>query len=132
MKSLVILSLLLFTGCGLKTGLVVYDDSAPLPELTALSYQQEADYLTFQLDILGGGGVVFYQIDRGKVDPDCQCISDWLRFYESSPSQQRIGLKRQIKMRSNALYAYRLRAVDSLGRQSAWSKVVRENQFKEE
>ncbi|MDQ6989429.1 MAG: hypothetical protein Q9M19_06060 [Mariprofundaceae bacterium] len=117
--------LLLVSGCGLKTGLVVYDDSAPLPSISQLSYQQDDAKITFSLDIKGGSGAVLYQIDRAEIEADCKCVGDWLRYYESSSSEQRLVLQRHIKLRTKQNYAFRLRVVDSLGRKSAWSKVIK-------
>ena len=120
--------LLALAGCGLKTNLVVYDDSAPMPQMVNLSHQMHGDMLDLQLDIVGGSGTVFYQIDRAEVEPDCQCIGHWLRYYESSASTQRKGLVRHIKLRkSNVTYAFRLRVKDNLGRVSGWSQTLKVN-----
>ena len=118
--------LLILAGCGLKTGLVVYDDSAPMPQIANLSYQVHGDKLDLQLDIAGGSGTVFYQIDRTELEPNCQCIGNWLRYYESSANTQRQGLVRHIKLRkSNVVYAFRLRVKDNLGRVSGWSQILK-------
>lgn len=103
---------------------MVYDDSALLPKISRVSHQILADRLLINLDVEGGNSEVLYQIDRSEIDPSCQCFTQWLRYYESSPSQQRLGLKRNIKLRTDMAYAYRLRVVDNLGRKSAWSKVI--------
>ncbi len=126
MRFVLPLCLLLLTHCGLKTDLVVYDDSAPKPQLSHLSYQVSGQVLQLALGIAGGSGAVLYQVDRAMVDPECQCIGNWLRYYESSPSQQRSGLKRNVRLRyPDKIYAFRVRAVDSLGRKSAWSQVIK-------
>ncbi len=126
MRSFLLLFMLLLANCGLKTNLIVYDDSAPEPELVKVSSLVDGDMLSLNLDMQGGVGAVLYQIDRAEVVPDCQCINKWLRFYESSASTQRSGLKRHIKLRQSEItYAFRVRAVDSLGRKSAWSKVFK-------
>ena len=117
--------LLFFSGCGLKTSLVVYDDSAPLPEISRLAHEISDGKLSLVIDIQGGGGAVAYQVDRAVIEPDCQCIGHWLRYYESSPSQQREGLERHIKTRADSSYAFRVRAEDSLNRRSGWSKVIK-------
>ena len=125
--------LFVLVGCGLKTNLVVYDDSAPMPQIANLSYQVHGDMLDLALDIAGGSGAVFYQIDRTEVEPDCQCIGHWLRYYESSASTQRQGLVRHIKLRkSNVVYAFRLRVKDSLGRVSGWSQILKASAEKKE
>ncbi|MDQ7004547.1 MAG: hypothetical protein Q9N67_06390 [Ghiorsea sp.] len=114
----------LLAGCGLKTGLIVYDDLSPEPQLASISHQVIGNAVQIQLSIIGGSDTVVYQIDRAKVDPDCKCVNDWLRYYESSPSTQRHDLKRNIKLQHvDETYAFRVRVMDSLGRKSDWSKV---------
>jgi len=126
MRLLLPLCFLLFTSCGLKTDLVVYDDSAAEPQLASVSYQVVGQVLQLQLNIVGGSGMVLYQIDRTEVEPGCQCIGNWLRYYESSLSTQRMDLKRNIKLRHpEKTYAFRVRVKDELGRKSAWSKVFK-------
>ena len=123
---LLLIALLLFGACGKKTALIVYDDSAPEPVLESVASSVSANVLSLSLDMSGGGGAVSYQIDRAEVDPSCQCINNWLRFYESSASSQRSGLKRRVKLSyPDKIYAFRVRVVDSLGRKSAWSKVIK-------
>lgn len=117
--------MLLLSACGLKTGLVVHDDTVPLPELVSLSHQETGEKLLLTLDIKGGNGEVFYQIDRAVIDPGCKYIADWLRYYESSPSQQRSGLQRTIKLRPDIAHAFRVRAADVMGHKSDWSPVIR-------
>ncbi|MCF6208369.1 MAG: hypothetical protein L3J61_03125 [Ghiorsea sp.] len=130
--NLLLAVLLVLAGCGLKTNLVVYDDSAPMPQIANLSYQVHGDMLDLVLDITGGSGTVLYQIDRTEVEPDCQCIGHWLRYYESSPSTQRQGLVRHIKLRKPVVYAFRLRVKDSLGRVSGWSQILKASAEKKE
>ena len=123
---LLLLALLLFGACGKKTALIVYDDSTPAPKLANVSSVVEGDVLSLTLNISNGGGAVLYQIDRAEVDPTCRCIDHWFRFYESSGNAQRSGLQRNIKLRQpSTTYAFRVRAVDSLGRKSDWSKVFK-------
>jgi len=126
MRSFSLLVIFLLASCGLKTGLVVYDDSAPEPQLASISHQVVGKTVHIQLNITGGSNAVVYQIDRAKVDPDCKCINDWLRYYESSPSTQRNDLTRNIKLRNpDETYAFRVRVMDNLGRKSDWSKVFK-------
>jgi len=103
----------------------VYDDSAPLPTIAKLSHQQNEHSMTFHLSIEGGSSAVVYQIDRAEINADCKCIGNWLRYYESSPSMQRLDLTRHTRLRSDKLYAFRLRVQDSLGRTSAWSNTIK-------
>ncbi|MDX8384357.1 MAG: hypothetical protein R8M45_09765 [Ghiorsea sp.] len=116
--------ILLVTGCGLKTDVVAYDD-APMPSISQLAHQQRDMEISFELDIQGGSGAVVYQIDRAVIEADCKCIGGWLRYYESSPSNKRLGLQRHIKLRPQKHYAFRLRAMDSLGRKSVWGNIIR-------
>ncbi len=113
------------SACGLKTDLVVYDD-VPMPTITHVSHQVRGDVLQLRVDIQGGSGAVSYQIDRAQVQPDCQCVSGWFRYYASSPSNRRQGLAHNIRLRhKDKVYAFRVRAKDSLGRVSAWSKILK-------
>lgn len=126
MRFLLPLCFLLFTSCGLKTDLIIYDDSAAEPQLANVSHHVEGKVLQLQLNIVGGSGMVFYQIDRTEVEPGCQCIGHWLRYYESSLSPQRMGLKHNVKLRNpDKTYAFRIRVKDELGRKSAWSNVFK-------
>ena len=121
-----VLSAFFLGACGKKTGLIVYDDSAPEPELTQVSFQTSATTFDLFLSIQGGSGAVLYEVDRAEVDPSCNCIADWLRYYESSASAQRTGLEHHFKLRwQGVVYAFRVRAVDSIGRKTAWSKVMK-------
>jgi hypothetical protein len=122
----VLMSLALMqTACGLKTGLVVYDDSAPLPELVSVSHTLSEHQLSLNIDMQGGSGAVAYQIDRAVIENNCKCIGNWLRYYESSASVKRKGLIRNIKRYAHTSYAFRLRAIDQLGRKSAWSDTIK-------
>ncbi len=117
--------MLLLTGCGLKTGLVVYDDSAPMPELSHLNYQLTKENITLSLTIQGGSGAVLYQIDRAVIEQDCKCVGNWLRYYESSPTTTGQLLQRSMKLHPELFYAFRVRVMDSLGRKSGWSRTIR-------
>jgi len=130
LQSMLVSGLLLLASCGLKTELVVYDDSASLPIISNISFQQQHDKISFKLDVQGGSGAVSYHIDRAIIASDCKCIGHWLRYYESSASNKRLALQRHIKLRPKTMYAFRLRAVDSLGRKSAWSKVIKTTEYK--
>ncbi|OIQ01092.1 MAG: hypothetical protein AUK35_00580 [Zetaproteobacteria bacterium CG2_30_46_52] len=116
---------LLLASCGLKTNLIVFDHSVPLPELSALTFVYEKDMLALDISISGGGGAVAYQIDRAEIDPNCACLGNWLRYYESSPNAQREHLQRKLKLRADKDFAFRVRVSDALGRLSPWSKVIR-------
>jgi len=123
---LLVIALLLLGACGKKTSLIVYDDSAPEPELGQVSAQTSNQKFHLNLTIQGGSGAVLYQVDRAEVDPSCQCIAGWLRYYESSPSMQRNHLQHHFKLqKTDVTYAFRVRAVDNLGRKTAWSKVMK-------
>jgi len=123
---------LVLLGCGKKTSLIVYDDTLPAPEISNLSSQISEKILSLQLDIVGGSGEVNYQIDRAEIDASCQCIHQWFRYYASSPSLERSGLQRHIKIHhSDISYAFRVRVEDSLARRSDWSKVMRLNAYEQ-
>ena len=132
-KYVIVVLLVLLASCGKKTGLIVYDDSAPEPELTQVSFQTSATTFDLFLSIQGGSGAVWYEVDRAEIDPSCNCIAGWLRYYESSPSAQRSGLEHHFKLRMQGMvYAFRVRAVDSIGRKTAWSKVMKTEAHHEE
>jgi len=93
-----------------------------------VSYQVTDNMFRMQMDIIGGSGAVMYQVDRAEEEADCKCIGNWLRYYESTASEQRIALTRHIKLRRpHVIYAFRVRAKDTLGRVSVWSKVMKTN-----
>ena len=122
---LLVVLLALLAGCGKKTDLIAYDDSAPEPVLVAVSSSSDTQTFHLKLDVSGGSDLVLYQVDRAEVDPSCQCIAGWLRYYESSLSAQRLGLQHHFKLqRADIKYAFRVRVVDSLGRKTAWSKTM--------
>jgi len=123
---LAFIALLALGACGKKTGLIVYDDSTPEPVLTGVSSSSDVEMFHLTLSVQGGSDLILYQVDRAEVDPSCQCISQWLRYYESSPSAKRTNLQHHFKLqRADVAYAYRVRAVDSIGRTTAWSKPMK-------
>lgn len=104
----------------------MYDDSISEPQLTQVSSSVDTNTFHLNLGIEDGSGAVFYQVDRAEIDPSCNCIANWLRYFESSPSSQRSNLQHHFKLqRADVAYAFRVRAVDSLGRKTAWSKVMK-------
>ncbi|MDX8388338.1 MAG: hypothetical protein R8M46_07385 [Ghiorsea sp.] len=109
----------------MKTGLVVYDDSAPLPVLTSLTHTLNDKQLSITVNIQGGSGSVAYQIDRALIEPECKCIGNWLRYYESSASMNRQSLTRHFKRYAHRSHAYRVRVIDQLGRVTGWSKIIK-------
>jgi len=122
---IVVVLLALLAACGKKTDLIAYDDSAPEPVLVDVSSSSDTQTFHLKLDVSGGSHLLLYQVDRAEVDPGCQCIAGWLRYYESSLSAQRTGLQHHFKLqRADITYAFRVRVVDSLGRKTAWSKIM--------
>ncbi len=103
----------------------MYDDAIAPPSMHQLTYQQSEKKMLFSFDIQDGSGAVIYHIDRAEIKADCKCIGHWLRYYVSSASVQRLALKRYATLRPDKKYAFRLRVKDSLGRVSAWSKVIK-------
>ncbi|MBF0282091.1 MAG: hypothetical protein HQM07_05945 [Zetaproteobacteria bacterium] len=115
------------SACGLK------QDPQPLvadaePVITQLSHEINGNTLRLSL-LLGGGSMgVGYQIDQTEIDPYCDCPSFWRRMVEEYPNPKNIGqpLNHLIALKKKGqAYAYRVRAIDAIGRFSPWSQVIR-------
>lgn len=118
---------LALTGCGRKEPPVPMAPSAP-PAIASMTHEVSANSLKLVLVLSGGSGGVGYQIDRAPIDPYCHCPGFWRR-YRASPARPELeGVKTTvlINLRGGDLaYAFRVRAVDALGRLGPWSKVIR-------
>jgi len=129
-KTLFILAvaLLTLTGCGRKEPPQPIVSDAP-PSITAISHSVSGNTLKIDLQVAGGSYGIGIQIDRAEVDPHCNCPKFWRRFSEIAPKAKYYDapeLSKFINLRGGELeYAFRVRAIDSLGRFSPWSKVIR-------
>lgn len=118
---------LILTGCGRKEAPQVMAD-APPPAITQLAHTISGNSLQLSLRLSGGEGGVGYQIDRAEIDPACDCPSFWRRYFEEYPNARLRDkeLSKMINLRSSeTAYAFRVRAVDALGRLGPWSKPIR-------
>lgn len=118
---------LILTGCGRKEAPQVVVDTAP-PEVVELQSVVSGNSLRLDFRLTGGQGGVGYQIDRAEIDPHCDCPSFWRRYFEAYPNAEmrKAAQYKMINLKGGDMeYAFRIRAVDSLGRLSPWSKVIR-------
>ncbi|MDQ6987727.1 MAG: hypothetical protein Q9M25_07990 [Mariprofundaceae bacterium] len=129
MRNLILLgviTLIALGGCGRKE-LPQPDTSEPL-RLVNLTYKKEVSILQLRFTILGGVGPVGYQIDRAETDPNCDCLTLWRRHFEQPTIPKLKGkvLLRNLKLLSyKREFAFRIRAVDSMGNLGAWSAAMR-------
>ena len=116
--------LLLAGGCGKKVA-PQPDTSKPL-QLVGLKYEKAVNVLQLHFSILGGVGDVGYQIDRSEVDPGCGCPAFWRRHFDQQPLPNQKGklLQHNLKLRMDRPFAFRIRAVDSLGNLGEWSATI--------
>jgi len=113
-------------GCGRKE-MPQADTSKPL-QLINFEHQKVINLLQFQFTIVGGVGMVGYQIDRGEIDRHCNCVVLWQRYYEQPtiPKQKGVIMVKNLKLLSHKReFAFRMRAVDSMGNLGAWTAPVR-------
>lgn len=121
-----VIVLLALGGCG-KKEFPQPDTSKPL-QLIDLKATKEVNVLHLHFTIVGGYGNVGYQIDRAEVDPTCSCLTDWQRFFEQPPLPGQKGtiVERNLNLLDpSRTFAFRIRAVDSVGSLSPWSKPIR-------
>jgi len=121
-----LIALLALGGCG-KKEFPQPDTSEPL-RITNLQSTVNVSVLQMSFTILGGFGNVGYQVDRAEVDPVCDCLTQWQRFYEQPtlPNQKGRSLSRGFKLLSpERTFAFRIRAVDTAGNLSPWSAPMR-------
>jgi len=113
-------------GCGRKE-MPQADSSEPL-RLVHLTHQKAVSVLQLKFTILGGVGAVGYQVDRGEIDSHCNCITHWQRYYEQATLPRIKGKEqtRNLKLLDyRREFAFRIRAVDSMGNLGAWSEPIR-------
>jgi len=113
-------------GCGRKE-MPKADSSEPL-RLINLTHVKAVSVLQLKFTILGGVGAVGYQVDRGEIDSHCNCITLWQRHYEQATISTIKGNPqiRNLKLLNyRREFAFRIRAVDSMGNLGAWSEPMR-------
>lgn len=116
----------LLAACGMKAPPEVVEDLGP-PEIVEFKYAMEGNGLRMTFRLQGGAGGIGYQIDRSDIDPQCDCPSFWRRYYEQPPLPGQAGKRQQrtIAVAFSRPLAFRIRAVDGLGRLSDWSAAIR-------
>ncbi|MDX8408906.1 MAG: hypothetical protein R8J84_02495 [Mariprofundales bacterium] len=123
--TMVVMGLLLLTGCGRKEPPQPLTDQTAPPSIASMQTEQAYNSLKLTMHLAGGGGLLGYQIDRAQIDPFCHCPTPWRRDYEMQPKKamDQGEVIRLITVRTgNVEFLYRIRAVDALGRLGSWSK----------
>lgn len=124
----IIIILLALTGCGRKEPPVPMAETAP-PRIVSIKHDIHLNVL--EVDMLldsGDPNGVGYQIDRAPIDPYCNCVGFWRRYRSEQPRASWLGAKVKVMLNLGGgtyTYAFRIRAVDALGRLGSWSKVIR-------
>ncbi|MDX8403137.1 MAG: fibronectin type III domain-containing protein [Mariprofundaceae bacterium] len=124
-KIILILAILALAlgGCGRKEPPQPVAD-APPPKIVMFKHAVEVDVLHITIKITGGSYGVGFQVDRSEIDPSCKCPSFWRRFYEKPVSNKHFDKKisKFINLKADTEYAFRVRAIDALGRFTEWTE----------
>ena len=128
-KVLLILAIaaLVLSGCGRKEPPQPVTSNAP-PAIVKVSHELEGNIVRITIESSGGSDGIGFQMDRAEIDPYCNCPSFWRRYYEQTPRAENFGnpLSQLVTLKDlEKEYAFRVRAIDALGRFSEWSKVIR-------
>ena len=119
---------LALAGCGRKEPPVPMAESAP-PVIVSLTHDVHVNVLEIEVVLSGGGaGGVGYQVDRAPIDPYCKCPGFWRRYRTVRAQPSLVGTKTKVllDLRGGSIaYAFRIRAVDAIGRLGPWSKIIR-------
>jgi len=116
------------TSCGRKEPPQPVVSDSP-PQITEIKHSVSGNSLRIDLKLAGGSYGIGFQVDRAEIDPHCDCPSFWRRYTEAAPKAKNYelpGLSKLINLRGGDMeYAFRVRAIDALGRFSEWSKTIR-------
>lgn len=128
-KILLILAVLALSlnACGRKEPPQPMVNDTP-PVLTKVSHVVSGNIVKIEVESRGGSNGIGFQIDRTEIDPYCNCPGFWRRYHEERPFAGNFGkpLSQVITLKDlSKEYLFRVRAIDSLGRFSDWSKVIR-------
>jgi hypothetical protein len=121
------IAVLAISGCGRKEPPQPVVNDA-VPTLTKVTHVVSGNILKITVEISGGSHAIGFQIDRTEIDPYCNCPGFWRRYHEETPLAENFGkpLSQVITLKDlSKEYAFRVRAIDALGRFSDWSKTIR-------
>jgi len=125
---LIAIAAIALSACGRKEPPQAIADGAP-PTLVAVEHVVAGNSLKLDIKMSGGSRGIGYQIDRAEIDPHCNCPGIWRRHYEELPQAanfKRPSIPQLINLKSfKTGFAFRVRAVDALGRFSEWSPTIR-------
>lgn len=128
LPAMILVLALALSGCGRKEAPQPVAEQAP-PAITAISHTMAGNLLKIEMKISGGSYGLGYQIDRAEIDPYCKCPGFWRRYQEQQPTKENLdkeNFSELIPLRVlDVEYAFRVRAIDALGRFSEWSQVIR-------
>jgi len=128
LSAFVLILALALGGCGRKEAPQPIAEEAP-PVITAISHTMAGNVLKIEMKISGGSYGLGYQIDRAEIDPYCKCPGFWRRYQEQQPTKENLdkeNFSELIPLRApDVEFAFRVRAIDALGRFSEWSRVIR-------
>jgi len=126
--SLLIITILLLTGCGRKEAPQIGADTSMKPQLLNLQYQVVSNVLELTYTLQGNPEGVGVQIDRTEIDPYCQCPGLWKRYQEDTPMASNVGVeaKKLLNLKvADKEWLFRIRAIDVNGSFGPWSKMIR-------
>ncbi len=117
---------LTLAGCGRKEPPMPVADTAP-PVIASMTHRIHLNTLEIDMVLSAGDpGGVGYQVDRAPIDPYCNCVGFWRRYRGEQARPDRVGAKTTVLLGLHGTeYAFRIRAVDSMGRLGPWSKIIR-------
>ena len=122
------ISALCLNACGKKEAPQPLGQEA-VPTIVSMEHAVVGNTLKLEMQLTGGSHGLGYQIDRAEIDPYCNCPSFWRRFNELAPSPKNLekgSFSKLVVLKDpNMEYAFRVRAIDSIGRFSEWSKTIR-------
>lgn len=114
------------TSCGRKEPPQALSNNVA-PSIIEMKLEESYAVIRMTLRLQGDNGGVGFQIDRAELDPYCKCPSMWRRFVEEAPHRKNLGkdIVKMIRVEAGENhYLYRVRAIDTEGRFSKWSKTI--------